>query len=529
MTGRAAAERVASLVMFGFEGTEPASIPRDLAAECGGVILFRRNIRSADQLVRLTAALRDIPRPDGAPLIIALDQEGGPVSRLAEIGTTIPSAMALGAAGDLRVTELMYDMTGRELAALGVNLNLAPVADVNNNPRNPGIGIRSFGDDPLAVARHVRAAVRGLHRAGIGATAKHFPGKGDVTVDAHLGLPESNRTLTQLEDVELVPFSAAIAEGVDVIMSAHVVYRPLATGGEPATLNRALLSGVLRERLHFEGVVCTDCMEMQAIADRYHPGQAAVAAALAGADLILFSHSREKVIAARAALRDAVLDGRLSPAAVEQSLERIAALSRRLHDPGERPPLDSVGSAQHQAAALAAARRAVVVIRDPKGLLPLSLTRAERLLVVEFASAQPVVAVEDGRGTVQTALGPWIGSGGPRLHEQVRSLDPAGHEYKQILMAAGAAHAILVLTCRATAHPAQARVVADLVMLGKRVIVVAGREPYDAVVVPKEATVVASFGVDPHAMQATADVIMGRERPVGTLPVVLPADAPLPP
>ena len=537
-------DQVGGLLMFGFEGTTPDELPLDLIAQAGGVILFRRNIQSAKQVRELTDAIRSVPRPDGHAPLIAIDQEGGCVSRLAGIGTTTPAAMALGAAADVALTESMYRLVGVELSALGLSIDLAPVADLNDNSENPVIGTRSFGDDPEAVGRHVQAAIRGLRSAGIAATAKHFPGHGDTVIDSHLDLPRIASSPTRLREHELVPFTRAIAERVDLIMTAHIVYAALEAEATPATLSRAILSGLLREELRFDGVVCTDCMEMNAIAARFTPQEAVVRAVAAGADLVLFSHTPDKVRKAQAALAAAVRDGTLSAERVRTSLERIGSLRTRLRKAAEASDqsatfLDVVGGQSHEQAALSAARRAITLVRDPAGLMPLRVGPEDKVLVVQFAGPG-ASAVEDSAPTAQaakpgqdkaprlqyaTVIGRTLARGPARVHEQVRSLDPAGHEYKQLLMAAGTANAVVAVTSRATQHPMQARAVADLALIGKRVIVVAGREPYDADVLPPEMTVIASFGEDAHAMRAAGEVILGEGAARGTLPVRLASAA----
>jgi beta-N-acetylhexosaminidase len=523
------ADQVGGLIMFGFEGTKPEEVPADLVAQSAGVILFKRNITSATQLRALTDAIRAVPQADGLEPLIAIDQEGGPVSRLAGIGTTTPSAMALGATRDPAVTQSMYGIIGDELVALGVNVNLAPVADVNNNPDNPVVGTRSFGDDPAAVSLHVRAAIRGLRASGVASTAKHFPGHGDTTVDSHLDLPAVPHTLDRMRSLELVPFAGAISERVDLVMTAHVVFPAVEPAQVPATLSHAILTGLLRNELGFDGIICTDCMEMNAIAAHYAPDEAAVRAVGAGADLVLFSHTVDRVRLAQDGLRGAVRSGNLPQERVRSGLERIRALRSRLAAL-KSPALELVGSAAHYNAALDAARRAVTVIRNPRGLLPLPVAPAERVLVVQFAGAA-ASAVEDDRavadgeaghgGRYVTVVGRVLAQGPGRIHEQVRSLDPAGHEYKQLLMASGTAHAVVAVTSRAKQHPLQARAVSDLAMLGKRTIIIASREPYDADVLPMDATVLASYGDDGNALRAAADVISGASIAQGKLPVRL--------
>ena len=519
------ADRVGGLLMVGFDGTSATDAPADLIAVCAGVILFRRNLVDAAQIARLTAQLQGLAGGAGAHnLLMCIDQEGGTVSRLSGFGTTTPSAMALGAADDERLTERMYRIIGDELAALGLNLDFAPVADVNNNPLNPVIGIRSFGEDPAFVGRHVKAAIRGLHGAGVGATAKHFPGHGDTQTDSHHDLPVIGHAMERLRAVELPPFRAAAEGGVEAIMTAHVAF-PALEPDLPATLSRSVLTRLLREELRFEGVICTDCMEMDAIAKRFLPDVAVVMAVEAGADLVLFSHDREKAAQALAGLRAAVLAGRLKIEQVERSLGRVDALRERLasRSGSPRPPLDVVGSAQHRRAAREASARAVTLVRDPRGVLPLDLQAGGRILVVNFAG-DAATPVEDS-GRKQTAFGKALARGAARVQEQLRSLDPAGHEFKQLLMAAGSASAIVAVTRRATQHPLQARAAADLASFGKPYVAVAAREPYDADVLPAEAAVLCTYGDDEAAQEAAAAVILGEAKPMGRLPVRLEATA----
>jgi len=285
----------------------------------------------------------------------------------------------------------------------------------------------------------------------------------------------------------------------------------------------------LREELGFDGIICTDCMEMNAIAATCAPGRAAVMAVAAGADLVLFSHTPEKVRQAMQGLRAALQDGSLPPAQVERSLERVSALRRRLAAAGaraaEKPDLTSVGSEEHQAASLEAARRAVTLVRDPQSLLPLRIEAGMRVFVVSFIAAA-LSPVENKSDKQRTVLGKMLTALGARVHEQTRSLDPAGHEYKQLLMASGSADVVIAVTARAAHHPLQARAVADLMMLGKPVVAVAAREPYDAAWLPANMTVVAAFGDDDYALQAALEFILGRFKASGKLPVTI-AGAPL--
>ncbi|MBG0828091.1 beta-hexosaminidase [Planomonospora sp. ID67723] len=289
----------------------------------GGVILFpwADNVKSVRQLVALTNGLQKAS--PGIPLLIGADQENGQVSRLAPLVTKLPGASVIGSTGDPSLARMAAKTTGAELRALGVNLDFAPVADVNLNPRNPVIGPRAYGSDPEKVAPMVAAAVRGFHDAGIAATAKHFPGHGDTNVDSHSGLPVIKHSRSQWEKLDAPPFAAAIGEDIDMIMSAHVVMPRLDPSGDPATLSKPILTGLLRQELGFDGVISTDALDMQGVRKKYGDGEVAVRAVLAGADLLLmppdYPKAYESVLAA-------VKSGRISADRLDASVRRLLTL-----------------------------------------------------------------------------------------------------------------------------------------------------------------------------------------------------------
>jgi beta-N-acetylhexosaminidase len=304
----------------GFAGLEaPDWLRRRLADGLGGVVLFARNVRDAEQLGALTAALR-AERPD---VLVAIDEEGGDVTRLeADRGSSYPGNRALGVVDDVALTERVAAAIGADLRAVGVNLDFAPVADVASNPDNPVIGVRSFGEEPALVARHVAAFVTGLQAAGVAACAKHFPGHGATAEDSHRELPILHGDLAG----ELEPFRAAIEAGVRAIMSAHI--RVPAVGDEPATVSRALLTGVLREELGFGGLVVTDALEMRAIAGPIGVEEGAVRALAAGADALCLGHDLGDDACERIAhaVEEAVRAGRLSEERIAEAGARVAAI-----------------------------------------------------------------------------------------------------------------------------------------------------------------------------------------------------------
>lgn len=314
--------------MLGFDGTSVSPEWAELQARYtpGGMILFARNLEDPAQIIELTNGLQT--RSPHAPLLIAIDQEGGRVSRLPTGFTIFPPC---GLVGACRSEELAYAaaaVTAAELRAVGVNMNMAPVLDVHSNPDNPIIGDRAYGTEPDVVAELGVAAIRGFQGKGIVACGKHFPGHGDTSTDSHKELPVVKASAEVLFERELPPFRRAIAEGLASIMTAHVVY-PALDAQRPATLSPAILTGLLREQLGFDGVVVTDDLEMHAIVDHHGIGDAAVQAFLAGADILLICKDHDRAVAAMEAVRKAVESGIISPDRVDTSVRRIMQLKRK--------------------------------------------------------------------------------------------------------------------------------------------------------------------------------------------------------
>jgi beta-N-acetylhexosaminidase len=350
-------ERLAATCLFpGFPGYEPPDwIHRRLGDGLGGVVLYAWNVGDRAQLARLTATLRS-ERDD---LLVAIDEEGGDVTRLeAEDGSSYPGNAALGAVDDVVLTTEVAASIGADLAAVGVDLDFAPVADVNTNPLNPIIGIRSFGSDPELVARHVAAFVEGLQRQGVAACAKHFPGHGDTVSDSHLELPVVHHDLEMFVRTALPPFRAAIAAGVASIMTAHIVVPAL--DDRPATTSSIVLQDLLRGELGFDGMVMTDALEMGAISATIGVEEGAVRALRAGADALCLGHdlAEEALASIEGAIVHAVAEGRLSEARLVEAAHRVRATADWVSEQRTTAEVDdAIGSV--------AAARALRVHGDP--------------------------------------------------------------------------------------------------------------------------------------------------------------------
>jgi beta-N-acetylhexosaminidase len=367
----------------GFPGYEaPDWVRRRLAEGLGGVCLFGWNVRDLPQVAELTASLR-AERPD---VLVSTDEEGGDVTRLeVSTGSSYPGSWALGVVDDVAVTEEVAAAIGSLCVRAGVNLDLAPCADVNANPANPVIGVRSFGADPELVARHVAAFVQGLQRCRVAACAKHFPGHGDTAQDSHVELPRAEGDL----DAALVPFRAAVDVGVKAIMTAHIVVG--AVDDVPATISRKLLTDVLRGELGFEGLAITDALEMRGLADSVGVAEGAVRALEAGADALCLGHDLgdDAVESVCGAIVEAVRSGRLAEARLADAGSRISDVAEWAAHPEPVGVTPTVG--------LDAARRALRVEGDVR------LTGPPR--VVELLP-EPNVAAGPAEHSLAALLGP---------------------------------------------------------------------------------------------------------------------------
>ncbi|MEW8977064.1 MAG: beta-N-acetylhexosaminidase [Symbiobacterium sp.] len=546
-------EKLGQLFWVGLPGAELTPETEELLAEgkVGGYILFGRQGSDPERLRRLTASLQAAAaaRERATPgLVIAVDHEGGLVQRFGPPFTQWPGNMALGATGSEEYAEQVGRAMARELLAVGVNMNLAPVADVNNNPANPVIGTRSFGEDPALVARLAAALARGLQAEGVSAVAKHFPGHGDTDVDSHLDLPVVGHDRERLDQVELRPFRAAIAGGVDAVMAAHVVFPAVAQDGRPATLSPSVLNGLLKEELGFPGVVITDSMDgMAAITDHYGVAEGLVLAVQAGADVVLVTESFGVQRSLYDKLLQAVREGRIPESRIDDAAGRVLALKERQgllpplpgkatageaggaggevsggapREParltGEQPLAEPIGPAAHQALAEQIGADALTLVRNAH--LPLQPSAGDRIVVIGPAYARPVTGV-DG---VATALGASIRA----LHENTIEITLDYRPDEDALAAAReiAEEADVVIYAVSEGHdvPGHRDLIADLVAGGRPVVVVGLGMPYELTAIPEIGTYIAAYGYQDVNLKGIGPLLFGRAPAKGRLPVSVP-------
>ncbi len=515
-------EQIGQIFMIGFAGPTitPALSALLSQQHVGNLILFSRNVQDASQVQTLTASLQRLARESGQPypLLIAIDQENGAVQRLGPHATAFPGNMALGATRDEQSTCAVACATGLELKALGINLNLAPVVDVNNNPANPVIGTRSFGSDPLAVARLASAALKGYQEAGIACCIKHFPGHGDTTRDSHLVLPTIPHSLERLNRVELIPFKQCIADQATMVMTAHLAF-PALTGAPqlPATLSPTIVHQLLRTQLGYQGVIITDCLEMRAIAATSGVARGAVLALKAGHNLLLVSHSLDLQHAAIDAVKAAVHTGELTPTDIQQAATRVLQLKERLQtrNAGSVPP--PIDYPAHQHLSQSTYEQAITLIRDHAHLLPLHLKPTQRLLLVSTQRDRGPLVVDREQPADELLASIRLRHANT---EALKRLTTTGDE--ELVAQASAADVVVMLTANALRDPFQVQTMHTLLRMGRPLIGLAIDSPYDLVAFPTLATCLVTYDSTSPALATAARVLFGEIAARGHLPVDLP-------
>ncbi|PRY46204.1 beta-N-acetylhexosaminidase [Umezawaea tangerina] len=486
----------------------------------GGVIYFnnstRDNIDTPQQVATLSNGLQRAAMSSGLhiPLAISTDQEMGIVTRIGAPATQFPGNMALGAGRSTADAEKAATITANELRAMGITQDFAPDADVNSNPANPVIGVRSYSSDPALASDMVAAQVRGyqqryLAKGAVSATAKHFPGHGDTSEDSHTSLPVVDRTVEQWRKLDAPPFRAAIAAGIDSIMTAHIQTPRIDPSGEPATLSAPVVTGLLRNELHYDGVVITDSLEMEGVRQLHSDARIPVLALKAGVDQLLMPVNLQ--VAVNGVL-DAVRSGELSERRIDQSVLRIlrmkllrGMLTSPLVDVGAIPR--TVGSPANLATAQRITDRTTTVVRNDAKVLPLAKKPASALVTGWGETTTRTLAARlTARGTTTTALP----TGSAPTEAQIVAAEQA----------AAGAEVVVLLTNSLSTQSAQQALLTRLRATGKPVVAVAVQNPYDVGV--DNPTWLATYSYGAGAMESLAKVVYGETGPKGKLPVEVP-------
>ncbi|MDO5734964.1 MAG: glycoside hydrolase family 3 N-terminal domain-containing protein [Propionibacteriaceae bacterium] len=479
----------------------------------GGFIIFsaRDNVTNPTQVALLSNGLQASALNTGAgiPLLVSTDQEHGVVTRIGPPATQFPGNMALGAGRSAADTRTAAAIAGRELAAMGIHQNNAPDVDVNVNPDNPVIGVRSFSSRTELVSELGAATIRGYQDdARVIATAKHFPGHGDTATDSHTGLPVITHTLEEWQTIDAPPFQAAIDAGVDSIMTAHIVVPSLDDSGDPATLSKKIVTGQLRDAMGFEGVIVTDGLEMAGVRQKYGDGEVAVRALEAGVDQLLLPAAPQ---VAYQAVNDAIDSGRLSEQRIDESVKRILAMK---HTQGviARPTVQIsristwVGTGRHLRTADHISDRTTTVLRNEGASLPVDM-QGKRVLVTGW-----------GVSTTQT-LATELTKHGATVTTMTTGASPTAAQRAAVVAEAQQNQVTVILTNNVAAGSAQQQLANALYGTGTDVVTAAVRNPYDIARLPDAPNFIATYSYSPVAISSLARVITGEIAPSGKLPV----------
>ncbi|OPJ60780.1 beta-N-acetylhexosaminidase [Clostridium oryzae] len=485
----------------------------------GNVILFTRNIGNKEEVKKLTTNLQQkLVKHNGIPGFISIDQEGGMVTRLAEEVTAFPGNMAFGAANEAGSTFRQGKIEGEELRILGINMNLAPVMDVNCNPKNPVIGCRSYGDDPEKVSQLGIDLIKGLKESNVLAVAKHFPGHGDTDVDSHLSLPVVNHDMERLQNIELLPFKKAINAGVDAIMSAHVLFPAIESEKKPGTLSYNVLTSLLKKELGFNGIVVTDCMEMKAIADFYGSDKAAVMAIKAGADLLCISHTKEVQEKCIDAIKTAVLNGEIAEERIDESVIKIIEIKNKysVNKYDRKGRFDSVNTLYKKGYELAdrISRKSITILKDEKKLLPV------KGKVKSISTEALALNIADDQIKMRNSFCEMLREkfGGDAF---LIPLKPSKELIDEIAGSCKGADTVIVGVYNAEANSEQIELVKKIQEVTDKIIVVSMRSPYYYVHFNEVSTYINVYEYTELSVKNVIKVISGEIEASGISPVKL--------
>jgi len=510
-------EKIGQLIVFGFDALDLNDHAIDLIKtyKAGNVILFARNVESPKQLFQLNQNLQKLAlQTHGIPLFICIDQEGGMVTRIKNGATYFPGAMTLAASQKPKHSYISGMLMGEELKALGINMNLAPSLDVNNNPHNPVIGVRSFGDDVETVSKFGIENIRGLQENVI-ATAKHFPGHGDTSVDSHLALPKIDKDFDALNALELVPFKRAIEHGVKAIMSSHINFPAITEKGLPTTLSYQCMSGLLRQTLGFSGLIITDCMQMKAIQKDYTTKKGTFMAIQAGVDMVCISHAKDLQVEAINYLKEQVENQQLSVEVIDERVERILAFKDKhialdLNSTYE----DVAGLVENEASkefTLSVVRDALTLV---KGQTITSLDQT--LLIASEPISTSIADEDDGKDSIIKS----VKKACPSIDTYKVSVGLSDQEIDEVVEKAKDYKQVIFCSYNANIYQNQQRLIKELNKM-ENPHIIAMRNPYDSYFVKDIKNLVLLYEYTPNSIQVLIEYLKGQIKPQGRCPVSL--------
>lgn len=505
--------KIGQLIVSGFHGTDANCAEMIAKGHIGNVILFSRNIRSAEQTARLTAGLQEAcMKANGLPAFIAADQECGSVDRFQGSITSFPGNMAVAAAADTpeEVTG-MGKMLGEELRALGFHIDFAPCMDVICNPLNTGIGVRSYSADPRRAAVLGSAMLKGLEQGGVIGCAKHFPGSGDTSVDAHRGLPVLSHDLVRLEWVELLPFRHAIQNGCPMVMAGHLITECI-DREHPASVSETVITGYLRGQLGFNGLVITDCLEMGAITNRYGTAKAAVMALQAGADMVCISHTLARQLEAAEAIKSAIKEGRLSLERVDEAFHKVMKAKEKagLFEYNAVTDIQTIRMREHLDFARSLYARSTAVLEGTW-----SIPAADETIVAgpTFQTGNPAEDEPKTAPDFAKTVGEALHSGYLRFDQDIDET-----QIDVIVKGCMGYSTVVLGMTEAGVHESQRELYRRLAAVGKRILAVSLRTPYDLDGEARPVSHLCTFEFTNESLAALSDLIKGKNEPRGKIP-----------
>lgn len=517
--------KIGQLFVVGFSGKTISDEVKRLIHDyrVGNFILFGRNIGSGEEVLELTSKLQEEAQKAGhsLPLLICTDQENGVVKRLKPSATEFPGAMSLGAVNSIESAYQIGYATGLELKEVGINWNLAPVVDINNNIDNPVINVRSFGESPEKVKELALSWMKGCQDAGVATTLKHFPGHGDTNVDSHSDLPIISHSLERLFEVELVPFIEGIKNGADAIMTAHIYFTELEKRKNwPATVSENVISKLLREKLGFNGVVTTDCLEMNAISKTIGTANGAVEAIKAGADIAMISHTYHYQIEAITKLQDLVQKEEISIDRIEASVNRIYDLKKRyaqqINHSNKKGSFQFFGNVKHEQLAKNIYQKSVTIYKKRNNdELPI-LNRDSKVLAI-FPGEKKHLQVEERiyKTNIEEVITNYpikmdyykIDHSNVNINECINKIDQLSVKYDHILF--------FTLSIMKDKYCN----IIDLIYEPNKTIVISLRGPFSIKLLENVEKAICVYDDNKNAICAALDVLYGQHKPTGTAPV----------
>ena len=496
--------------VVGFPGTslEEEFIQLVKEYKIGNVILFRRNVESREQLRCLCREIQNLVQKEtGHPAFIAIDQEGGVVTRLSDDFCNVPEEMALAATGDSENMKICAEITARQLLACGVNFNLAPVLDINNNPQNPVIGVRSYGETPRAVVKGTLAAMEGYRQENVLSCGKHFPGHGDTAVDSHLGLPVIDKTKEELGAFELIPFEAAIQAKIPAIMTSHILFPKIEKEKVPCTMSRTIITDFLKGQLGFDGLIMSDCMEMDAIKTYYGSVEGVLGALRAGVDLVCISHSAEVAKQSAETVWRELEKGTLSGTELERSTEKILAYKEK-YQIGRKGSIYSNCNDRFLEREI---RKKTIVHFCGKEPV---LEEKPVFIGCDIYCATQVSNPEENRSFARYMAENLRGKA------IVTGMDPTEDEIAwAVEKVRRNADSIVMCTYNMHLKKGQQRLLKKLAKLGLPMTVVAMRNPYDLQHLPEGVTGIEAWDYSPETLELLAEILRREWKPIGKMPV----------